>query len=49
MSWKIFFGSLSRVACAALQHADDAVADVDLIVEVFALELEELPVEFGGQ
>ena len=32
---------------AALQHLDDAVADVHLLVEILALQLVELPVELG--
>ena len=34
---------------AALKHGDDAVADVHLIIQILALQLEELPVEFGNQ
>ena len=37
------------VAAALLEHADDAVANVDLVIEVAALQLEELPVELGDQ
>ena len=37
------------VAAALLEHADDAVAYVDLVIEVAALQLEELPVELGDQ
>ena len=34
---------------ATLKHGDDAVADVHLIIQILALQLEELPVEFGNQ
>ena len=34
---------------ATLQYGDDAVADVHLIIQILALQLEELPVEFGNQ
>ena len=34
---------------ATLQDGDDAVADVHLIIQILALQLEELPVEFGNQ
>ena len=40
---------LGGVGPAALQHLDDAVADVHLIVEILALQLEELPVQLRGQ
>ncbi len=38
----------SAVSITILQHLDDAVADVHLIVKVFALQLIQLPVQFGG-
>ena len=45
------FGNLlcldSCIGVSTLQHIDDAVADVHLIVEILALKLVELPVEFG--
>ena len=34
---------------ATLQNGDDAVADVHLVIQILALQLEELPVEFGNQ
>ena len=35
------------IGVSTLQHIDDTVADVHLIVEILALKLVELPVEFG--
>ena len=37
------------IGTSVLQTRNDAVADIDLIVEIFALQEEELHVEFGGK
>ena len=42
-------GLLGSLGCGLLQGLDHAVADIDLIVEIFALQEEELHVEFGGK
>ena len=44
-----FLRLFARRGPAFLQHLYNAVADVDLIVEILALELVELPVEFRGK
>ena len=44
-----FLCLLSRRGSPLLQHGDHPVADVHLIVEIFALELVELPVELCGE
>ena len=41
-------GFLARVGVAARQEGDHAVADVDLVIQVTALKLVELEVEFRG-
>lgn len=40
---------MGSIGTSLLQHLDDTVADIDLIVEIFALELVELEVEFRCQ
>ena len=48
---KAFFGfgnglrTHGGIRLPRLQHINDAVADVDLIVKIFPLQLEQLPVE----
>lgn len=42
-------GFLGSIGLAALQGGDDAVADVDLVVEIFPLQQEDLPVHLSGQ
>ena len=40
---------LCRIGFATLQHSNDAVADIHLIVQILALQLEKLPVELSNK
>ena len=44
-----FLGLEGSIRFTTLQAGNDAVADVHLIIQILALQLEELPVEFGNQ
>lgn len=40
---------MGSIRLTTLEHGDDTIADVYLVIEILALELEELPVEFGDE